>query len=785
MTIVDRYICKELGAPFAIGLAIFTFLLLVDKIFDLTDLIINKGVPVHLVLLLLTYIMPAFLVLTIPMGFLLAILIAFGRLSADMEIVALKACGVSPLRLLRPVLFFGLLTTGVTGYLMIDAVPRANYAFKALLFQILQSQASIGIKERVFNDTFGSFVIYVDEIAPDQVELRHVFVADERKPDEQRMITAREGRLLSDDVNRRVTLRLLDGAIHESSPLDLRKYRQVSFRLYDITLVLANPLAEQAGAPKGDREMTIAELRENVASAVKSGGNPNPYLVELHKKYAIPSACLVFAFLGVPLGIRAHRGGRWAAFVVVLPIFLFYFIALSIGETLGDAGRLPPWLAMWGANIVVAALATYLMWSAVKERPLPLVAAIGDLAWRAWMGLGRLGGGRARAARPVGSRAVASRRGRPAVRRQALNLVDRYLSREFASIFGYGVALATVVVIVGDLMTTVERYMRTRPPLIYVLEHFLYRTPPFVYQGLHLVVLMSTILLFLGLSRSNELTALKAGGVSLYRVSLPIFGLVALVTLGGLAFQETLLPVLNQKAVEVDEAKIKRRTLPHLRKRTQVWLRSREGQSADSRIYHIELVDPANALMSGVAILDLDGGFRMRGRWDAKAMEWSERDETWVLRNGVRRQFAEARPDRVELFERRPVRLVERLSDFAQIPKAPDVMNYVELRDYIRRLQEGGHKVSKYLVDLYAKIAFPFAALIMALVGIPFALTSPRGGRLIGVGLCLVLGLGYFVVHSAAVALARTDILPPVVAAWAANFLFGTLGLFLYLRART
>jgi LPS export ABC transporter permease LptF/LPS export ABC transporter permease LptG len=789
MRIVDRYICKELAAPFAIGLSIFTFLLLVDKIFDLTDLIINKGVPVHLVLLLLTYIMPAFLVLTIPMGFLLAILIAFGRLSADMEIVALKACGVSPLRLLQPVLAFGLLTTAVTAYLMIDAVPRANYAFKALLFQILQSQASVGIKERVFNDTFGNFVIYVDEIAPDQVALRHVFVADERKPDEQRMITAQQGRLLSDEVNRRVTLRLLDGAIHESSPQDLRKYRQVSFRLYDITLVLSNPLAEQANAPKGDREMTMTELRQNVATALKTGGNANPYLVELHKKYAIPAACLVFALLGVPLGIRAHRGGRWAAFVVVLPIFLFYFIALSIGETLGDAGRLPPWLAMWGANIVVTALAMYLLWGAVKERPLPLVAALGELAWRAWAGLQRRGRGPAGAPRAAGPRGtVAARRARPpraAVRRRAFNLVDRYLSREFASIFGYGVALATVVVIVGDLMTTVERYMRTRPPLIYVLEHFLYRTPPFVYQGLHLVVLMSTILLFLGLSRSNELTALKAGGVSLYRVSLPIFGLVALVTLGGLAFQETLLPVLNQKAVEVDEAKIKRRTLPHLRKRTQVWFRSRESQSADSRIFHIELVDPASSLMSGVSILDLDGGFRLRSRWDAKAMEWSERDETWVLQQGVRREFAELRPDRVEAFDRRSVRLAERLQDFAQIPKAPDVMNYVELRDYIRRLQEGGHKVSKYLVDLYAKIAFPFAALIMALVGIPFALTSPRGGRLIGVGLCLVLGLGYFVVHSAAVALARTDILPPVVAAWAANFLFGTLGLFLFLRART
>lgn len=214
MKILDRYVWKELVTPFLLGLTVFTFLLLLDRIFDLIDLIINKGVPVHLVVLLLVYISPAILVLTIPIGFLLAILVAFGRLSADMEIVALKACGVSALRLLRPVVLFGLATTALTGYLMIEAVPRANYAFKSLVFDILRNQASVGIKERVFNDTFGNFVIYVDEIAPDQVRLRNVFVSDERKPEEQRLITAHEGRLLSDDVNRRVTLRLLDGAIH-------------------------------------------------------------------------------------------------------------------------------------------------------------------------------------------------------------------------------------------------------------------------------------------------------------------------------------------------------------------------------------------------------------------------------------------------------------------------------------------------------------------------------------------------------------------------------------------
>src|SRR5262245_5289828 len=188
--ILDRYVWKELITPFFLGMVIGTFLLLIDRIFDLMDLIINKGVPVHLVMFLFVYLLPSIMVLTIPIGVLFAILVAFGRLSADMEIVAMKACGVSPLRLLWPVLSFGLAITAVTAYLMIDSVPRSNYAFKSLVFDIIRTQASVGLKERVFNDTFGNFTIYVDEISTDQVGLRNVFVSDERKPEEQRFITA-------------------------------------------------------------------------------------------------------------------------------------------------------------------------------------------------------------------------------------------------------------------------------------------------------------------------------------------------------------------------------------------------------------------------------------------------------------------------------------------------------------------------------------------------------------------------------------------------------------------
>jgi LPS export ABC transporter permease LptG/LPS export ABC transporter permease LptF len=763
-----------------------------------------------------------------------------------MEIVAMKACGVSPLRLLWPVMVFGLGATMVTGYLMIDALPRANYAFKSLVFDIVRTTASAGLKEHVFNDTFGNFVIYVDEIATDQVGLRNVFVSDERKPEEQRFITARDGKLLSDEVNRRVTLRLLDGAIHETNPNALQKYREVRFRLYDITLSLENSLTKQGNTPKGDREMSLTELREAAENAANLKGNPNPYRVEIHKKFAIPAACLVFSVIGVPLGIRAHRGGRMGSFVALLPIVLFYYFALTVGENIGDYGRIPPWLAMWAPNIVVGAIALYLLRATLRERPIPLVALIQRGFWATVLALqtlpqtideltkrgkakgARRGSGRRRSA-PIDAASSLSAGGSwtplvygfilyatavvilgfvlrdriemsgPmlfvalitvlllywAVGWLCLGVMNRYLSLQFLTLFCYGLALASVVVIIGDLMTTLERYIRLKPGWKLILLHFAFRTPPFVYQGLHLVMLMSSILLFVGLSRSNELTALKAGGVSLYRVSLPILVLAGLISVSSLGFQEYVMPWMNRRGVEIDEARIKRRTMPELRKRTEIWYRGREDGAAESRIYHIGLLDPASRQMNNVTVLSLGSDFVMRRRWDAKDMRWVDAEESWRLSNGVRREFRSGQPDRAETFQDQSVKLPERYQDFAQVPRAPDVMSYRELREYIDRLRDAGHQVAKYIVDLQSKISFPLAHPIMVLVGIPFALTSPRGGRVIGIALCLALGLGYFIVHSAALALARAEILPPLIAAWSANALFATLGFFLYLRART
>src|SRR5581483_520393 len=224
--ILDRYIIKELGPPFAIGVGVFTFFLVIDRIYQLTDLVITKSVPFALVLPLLIYMLPAFLALTLPMATLVAVLLVCGRLASDLEVAALKASGVSPLRLFRPFLAAGIAITLLIAWLPLIVGPWSSGAYQRQLFRILQTRASTGIKERTFSPTFNQFVIYVDEVSPSQVRLKGLLVSDERNPEQSRIIVAREGRLLSDEANRRITLRFLDGSISESDVGDRRRFRQ-------------------------------------------------------------------------------------------------------------------------------------------------------------------------------------------------------------------------------------------------------------------------------------------------------------------------------------------------------------------------------------------------------------------------------------------------------------------------------------------------------------------------------------------------------------------------------
>ena len=219
MPVLDRYIIRELISPFLFGGALFTFFLVIDRIYQLTELVITKGVPFHLVVQLLVFMLPSFLAHTLPMALLVAVLLAGGRLAGDLEIIAFKAAGVSTLRLFRPVLAAALAITALTAAITLVINPLANQEFQRQLFKILQARATSGLAERVFNATFGDVILYVEEQSASQVALKGLLVSDERDNKISRIITAREGRLLTDEANRRITLRLINGAVSEADVL--------------------------------------------------------------------------------------------------------------------------------------------------------------------------------------------------------------------------------------------------------------------------------------------------------------------------------------------------------------------------------------------------------------------------------------------------------------------------------------------------------------------------------------------------------------------------------------
>jgi LPS export ABC transporter permease LptG len=783
LLVLDRYIVRELISPLALGGALFTFFLLIDRIYHLTDLVVTKGVPFYLVVQLLVYMLPSFLAHTLPMALLVAILLAGGRLAGDLEIIALKSAGVSGLRLFRPVLAVALVITALTAGLTLVVNPLAGREFQRQLFKILQSRAVSGLAERVFNSTFGDVIIYVEDVSASQVALRGLLVSDERDSKLSRVITAREGRLLSDEVNQRLTLRLLDGAVSEADvmradpPEGLSsdaissgaasgpRYRYTLFGIYDLSLSVDSPFRGASRVEKPEKDLTLGELVTRVAELKADPHGGAPYAIELHKRFALPFAALVFALVGFPLAIRSHRGGRSIALGASLAILLTYYLVTTSLEGAALRLQISPGLAMWTPNVLFTLVGVVLFVATTREWRLPPLPLL-------WRGIDALA-----ALRPSRQ----ARRGQLHASHpthDSTHIMDRYLVREYLTFMGIGLAVGAALFVVIDLLQTVDRYVKLKPPLLYILEHFAYRLPAALHDGLPVIVLVATIFLYLTLSRHHELTALKAAGVSLYRVSLPIVGLGIAVAIGAGLFQELVLPVLNERGEEVDRVKIRGQAPRHLQSRLRLWMRS-----SDSRFYRVALLNPGTNDLYGVTILEVDREFRLVHRLDARRAHWTPAG--WEVSEGAVREIGPDGQVRTVPFTQTALDMTEQMDDFIRIQKPVTSMSYLELKDYVTRLEAAGFQVRKYLVELYAKLSFPLVNLVMVLVAIPFALQSPRGGRLFGIGLAIAIMAGYLVVHYVALAFARADLLPPLLAAWTANIIFFGIGVSLFLRART
>lgn len=390
MKIVDRYVLRELAVPFLLGIGVFTSILLIVRILKLVEMVVNRGVPLLQMLQLFSYIFPAFLEVTLPMALLLAILVAFGRLSADSEIIALRACGFSLYRLMVPVCGFALAAAVLTFFLSVYARPWGNEMLRTGLYDIVKERASAGIKAKVFNDDFPGLVIYVDRIEPPGNHLYGIMVSDRREiggdlqaadvteatgaavgraidaTNEVNTVYAHHGTIYSRPDEQFLTLRLEDGGIYSVSRGG-EGFEDTTFQTMDINLDLTMALADLQAREKEANEMQLGELREAIVAKQKGGEPTFVERVELHRKLSIPFACLVFAALGVPLGIQPTRAVHSRGFSVSLALIFLYYLLLTLGQNLGERGAVHPLVAVWIPNVILSMVAAYLLSRAARD----------------------------------------------------------------------------------------------------------------------------------------------------------------------------------------------------------------------------------------------------------------------------------------------------------------------------------------------------------------------------------------------------------------------------------
>lgn len=377
-TRINLYLCREVLVPTLLSLLIFTFLLLMGRIPRLTELVINKGVPLPDILQLFGYLLPSFFSITVPLSFLLGILLAFGRLSADSEFVALKASGVSLYTLLRPVLVLAILLSCANFYLNTVAIPLSKTSFRSQIFEIASSRANIGIQAGIFNDEFDGIVLYAAKLNDQTGAMTEIFLSDERDGAVPSTIIAQQGQLISDPDRYTITLRLDKGEIHRKPPPDSKNrmpYQTIAFSSYDINLDMGQQLQQEQDRSKSKGELSSQELDEAIATADTA---KKRYRLEgeKYKRIVTSFAPLVFALVGIPLGLQSNRSGKGSGFTLALGVSLAYFVLLSLSRTLAAKGVLPTALTLWLSNLVFLLGGCFFLHRTAIERPVTLLNQI-------------------------------------------------------------------------------------------------------------------------------------------------------------------------------------------------------------------------------------------------------------------------------------------------------------------------------------------------------------------------------------------------------------------------
>lgn len=359
-----------------------------------------------------------------------------------------------------------------------------------------------------------------------------------------------------------------------------------------------------------------------------------------------------------------------------------------------------------------------------------------------------------------------------------MNILDKYILKEFIKIFTLVLVSLIGLYLIADFFERIRMFLSNHATPRQIISYLLLNIPMILSQMIPVAVLLGTLLSFGILSKNCEITAMKANGVSLYRISLPVIILSFAICIAAFLLSEFITPYTNQKVKYVKFMEIQKREKLGSFKQNQIWYRTGKG------IYNFSVFDPRTNTLKGIRINFFDRGMNLYERIDATEAKWE--DGRWVFRDLLVTTFPE---DGFPLLKRIPSRVIdlpESPTDFMAVQKSTEEMGLVELNRFIKKIRSEGYDTIRYRTDMHGKIAFPLVSFILVILGVSFSLKSERGGGIAqGIGTGIIIGFSYWVVFGFAISLGRSGTIPPVIAAWAANLILGLAALIMFMRVKT
>ena len=772
MRILTRYILREVLSHAFIGGAIFTFVLFIRYLPHLLEMIVRNSASLGSIVEIVLFTLPDMFTVTIPMAVLVGILLGLSRLASDSEITAMRASGIGVWSFVRVVGMVAIVGWGISLLDTLVLAPKSSAAMIRLENSLANAQASYEVQPRVFYEDFKDYVLYVQDVRTGSgaSNWRGIFLADVTDPNAPRITTADRATVVN-GPNQTITMRLRDGTESETVPDQPNQYTVSTFSQTDLPLETGS----QEDVRLGRSDTPILAMSNHQLLRRAHLRNGRIYQIEFQKRLAYPAACLVLMLVGVPLGISSRRGGKGAGFVLTIALVFVYYFLSSTGTALARQNKIPAFAGVWEANVLFALCGIVLLRQmATGGAALAALASVAN-----WF--------RLRAEESTASTAALRRPARKRATRGRFPLIlDEYVLREFLLTFVMVLVTFVLLMLIFTFFELLSDIIKNRTPLVTVGEYLINLTPSMIYLITPLSVLIGVLVVFGIMNRNSELTAMKATGISLYRITVPVLTIAAVLSVSLFMFDELYLPQANRKQEALRNV-IKGKPAETFEHPGRKWIFGQQRPGQPNRIFYYEYFDSDIDTFGNLSVFEFNpGSFTISKRIFASTAHWEPSLNTWVFEDGWERTFSGSD---ITSYEDFPVRtfpeIIEPPAYFKKEVRQSSEMSFGELAAYIHDLRQSGFNTVPLRVQLNHKIAYPLITLVMAVLAIPFALSMGKRGSLSGIAIAIGVAIAYFVVSGFFEAMGNVSWLPAFLAAWSPDFLFGLAGAWLLLRTPT